>query len=283
MIIVGDRTFQMVHEHKDAWNPEAFRERYSEVLDRYDYIVGDWGYSQLRLKGFYKEGSARATRDTAIGSLQEYLQEYCNFGCAYFVIERIPNPNRLTDGESSTESVDVELELEPVDRNVRMNTGSGGRPEYRYRFDGPSKSERANEGDKGDKQERSDNRPQRSERNDRDRQSKGEHRKPYAGKGQHQNRYQDQQNHGQGSNGQGAQRQQAVADNANSTTGTNKNVTVSQQRSDDNKTRSEGGQSGGQGHRGRHRNRRRGNRRDKPQANGVSKDQSQARDPSPIG
>ena len=27
-------------------------ERFSEVLARYDYIVGDWGYEQLRLRGF---------------------------------------------------------------------------------------------------------------------------------------------------------------------------------------------------------------------------------------
>ena len=33
-------------------DPERLGERFSEVLARYDYIVGDWGYEQLRLRGF---------------------------------------------------------------------------------------------------------------------------------------------------------------------------------------------------------------------------------------
>jgi uncharacterized protein YutD len=97
MIVINGKTYQLVDEHKDGWNPEAFKERYSDVLDRYDYIVGDWGYSQLRLKGFFKENSSKANKDTNIISLQDYINEYCNFGCAYFVIERSHNPNQTDD------------------------------------------------------------------------------------------------------------------------------------------------------------------------------------------
>lgn len=76
-------------DHKDGWNPEAFRGRYSEVLDRYDYIVGDWGYSQLRLKGFYRDNHPKVSRDTAISGMVDYINEYCNFGCAYFVLHKL--------------------------------------------------------------------------------------------------------------------------------------------------------------------------------------------------
>ena len=33
--------------------------RYSDILDKYDYIVGDYGYDQLRLKGFYKDSNKK--------------------------------------------------------------------------------------------------------------------------------------------------------------------------------------------------------------------------------
>jgi uncharacterized protein YutD len=102
VIIVGGKAYELVHEHKTAWNPDAFKERYSEVLDRYDYIVGDWGYNQLRLKGFFREGSNKSTKDSGIASLQDYLQEYCNFGCAYFVLERAAGKMSTPD-EASTE------------------------------------------------------------------------------------------------------------------------------------------------------------------------------------
>lgn len=93
MINIMDKTYELVEDHKNGWNPEAFRERYSEILDRYDYIVGDWGYSQLRLKGFFKETNTKANKETSIGVLQDYLNEYCNFGCAYFILEKALRPN----------------------------------------------------------------------------------------------------------------------------------------------------------------------------------------------
>ncbi|MCI3920030.1 YutD family protein [Paenibacillus sp. TRM 82003] len=117
MIWVGGKAYELLQAHKDAWKPDAFKERYSEVLDRYDYIVGDWGYNQLRLKGFFKEGSNRATKDSAIGSLQDYLQEYCNFGCAYFILERVPGKAGSSDGAGEEDTLAASVsgaEAEPV-------------------------------------------------------------------------------------------------------------------------------------------------------------------------
>ncbi|WP_337926701.1 YutD family protein [Paenibacillus caui] len=87
-IQIGNKSYELVQDNRNGWNPEAFKQRYSEVLDRYDYIVGDWGYNQLRLKGFYRDNHPKATRDTAISSMADYINEYCNFGCAYFVLQK---------------------------------------------------------------------------------------------------------------------------------------------------------------------------------------------------
>lgn len=110
MIQINDKTYQLTLEHKEGWNPDAFKERYSDVLDRYDYIVGDWGYSQLRLKGFFKENSSKANKDTNIISLQDYLNEYCNFGCAYFVIERSQN---VSQAQVEARQPIVPIEVDP--------------------------------------------------------------------------------------------------------------------------------------------------------------------------
>ncbi|GAB2676077.1 YutD-like domain-containing protein [Paenibacillus thermoaerophilus] len=94
--VVGNKVYELVGEHKSGFNYEAFRDRYSEVLDRYDYIVGDWGYNMLRLKGFFRENHPKANKETSIALLQDYLNEYCNFGCAYFVLEKV---NGRPEGE----------------------------------------------------------------------------------------------------------------------------------------------------------------------------------------
>lgn len=89
VISIGNTTYELIDELKDGFNEEAFRTRYSDILAKYDYIVGDWGYEQLRLKGFFDDKNQKASFDTKISTLSEYLYEYCNFGCAYFVLKKV--------------------------------------------------------------------------------------------------------------------------------------------------------------------------------------------------
>ncbi|KOY82121.1 YutD family protein [Lysinibacillus macroides] len=89
MIIVDGIEYELIEEYRDAFQQDVLQERYSDILARYDYIVGDWGYNQLRLKGFFDDKNQKSTFDTKISTLQDYLYEYCNFGCAYFVLRKI--------------------------------------------------------------------------------------------------------------------------------------------------------------------------------------------------
>ena len=79
-------TFNLVENSKEAFDATAFTQRFSEVLNKYDYIVGDWSNEQLRLRGFYKNERAEESLEK-ISRLQDYLLEYCSYGCAYFVLE----------------------------------------------------------------------------------------------------------------------------------------------------------------------------------------------------
>lgn len=88
LIHIGGKSYELVHENRNGWNPESFRSRYSEVLERYDFIIGDWGYNQLRLKGFFRDNHQKANRDCSFSSISDYINEYCNFGCAYFILEK---------------------------------------------------------------------------------------------------------------------------------------------------------------------------------------------------
>lgn len=44
IIHIQGKTYELLTNYNDAWNAEAFRKRYSDILKKYDYIVGDWGY-----------------------------------------------------------------------------------------------------------------------------------------------------------------------------------------------------------------------------------------------
>ncbi|MBE1556343.1 YutD family protein [Sporosarcina limicola] len=88
MILIDDWEFELIIDFREGFNEDALLARYSDVLLKYDYILGDWGYGQLRLKGFFDDRNQKATYETKISTLQDYLYEYCNFGCAYFVLKK---------------------------------------------------------------------------------------------------------------------------------------------------------------------------------------------------
>ncbi|MDC3412356.1 YutD family protein [Aquibacillus sp. 3ASR75-11] len=89
MIDIQGKKYEIMEEAKNGFQQEAFEERYSDILSKYDFILGDWGYDQLRLKGFYDDQNPKASFDTKISTAEDYLYEYCNFGCAYFVLRRV--------------------------------------------------------------------------------------------------------------------------------------------------------------------------------------------------
>ncbi len=86
---------------REGFDEEALNERFSEVLLKYDFILGDWGYGQLRLKGFFEDRNSKSTYETKISTVQDYIYEYCNFGCAYFILKKI--------GKVKLEPVEVEV------------------------------------------------------------------------------------------------------------------------------------------------------------------------------
>ncbi|HFU3725910.1 TPA: YutD family protein [Streptococcus suis] len=96
---VGDKVvsenieLDLLEDYKNTFDQTIFGQRFSQLMLKFDYIVGDWGNEQLRLRGFYTDDK-NVKSDLKISRLDDYLTEYCNFGCAYFVLAN-PNPQDL--------------------------------------------------------------------------------------------------------------------------------------------------------------------------------------------
>lgn len=88
-LVIDEREYEIVKDYREAFDKEKLGERFSDILGKYDYIVADWGFEQLRLKGFYDDKNKKAPLEQRISTLEDYIYEYCNFGCAYFVLKRI--------------------------------------------------------------------------------------------------------------------------------------------------------------------------------------------------
>ncbi|RKN65449.1 YutD family protein [Paenibacillus ginsengarvi] len=159
MIHIGSKTYELVQEHKNGYNFEAFRDRFSEVLERYDYIVGDWGYSQLRLKGFFTESNKNGNKDTCVSGIHDYLNEYCNFGCAYFILRKIGSgkpqgelPPQTNAGEAPKQTSLPQGEHQRQHQHPKHERHE--RPERQERHERPERHERQARHERPERQER---------------------------------------------------------------------------------------------------------------------------------
>lgn len=109
MIKLNGQFFEIIEDYRECFDEETFVNRYSDILDKYDFIVGDFGYDQLRLKGFYKNSNKKAELSKRFSTIQDYLLEYCNFGCPYFILRRIPEAEMKNYVESN-DIVETDLE-----------------------------------------------------------------------------------------------------------------------------------------------------------------------------
>ncbi len=116
---IKTQVYQLVTNYRDGFNLEAFENRYQDYFDKFDFIVGDWGYEQLRLRGFYQVNQRKVPRDQTINFLDDYLKEYCNFGCQYFVVAKDTALDKyqqfLTRAKKNTVPIaDVNISSAPV-------------------------------------------------------------------------------------------------------------------------------------------------------------------------
>ena len=80
--------YEVIKDYKDSFNSEELLEKFTDYFEPYDYVLGDYAYSKLRLKGFYDSDNKNATKINDINFLDEYIKNYCAYDCGYFLIKK---------------------------------------------------------------------------------------------------------------------------------------------------------------------------------------------------
>ena len=71
VVTIGDKVFHLIHNYRDGFNQEKLEQRYSDIFAKYDYLVGDWGHEQLRLKGFFSSSRKKMPDELKISHLED--------------------------------------------------------------------------------------------------------------------------------------------------------------------------------------------------------------------
>lgn len=87
-ITVMNKKYKLIKNVKDAFDKDEFLEKCTEYFLPYDFIVGDYAYGKVRLKGFNKKSNKNFNKFNDCTKIEKYINEDCAYGCAYFILEK---------------------------------------------------------------------------------------------------------------------------------------------------------------------------------------------------
>jgi len=86
---VEDIEYEIIKNEREGFVEEDFINKCTDYYYSYDYVVGDWAYSKLRLKGFYDAQNKKVKNYNNIEKVEEYIDRNCAYGCKYFIAKKI--------------------------------------------------------------------------------------------------------------------------------------------------------------------------------------------------
>ena len=81
--------YELVKDYRDAFNEEDLLGRMSDYFITYDYIVGDYAYNKLRLKGFYDNKNKAVKELNNFKLVDDYLKNNCAVDCRHFILKKL--------------------------------------------------------------------------------------------------------------------------------------------------------------------------------------------------
>ena len=88
-VTINDIKYKIIKDYKDAFNKEEVTAKLTDYFYPYDYILGDYAYNKLRLKGFCDKNNEIYNSINDYDGLDDYIKNNCAYECRYFVMQKI--------------------------------------------------------------------------------------------------------------------------------------------------------------------------------------------------
>ena len=88
-IVINDISYEIIRNDKDCIDIDELSEKITDYFEDYDYIVGDFAYDKVRLKGYYDSSNKSVKKINDIKYLDGYIKDYCSYGARIFVLKKL--------------------------------------------------------------------------------------------------------------------------------------------------------------------------------------------------
>ena len=92
-IVLNNNEYELIRDYKNAFILEEVVDLATDYFLGFDYILGDYAYNKLRLKGFYDDENKNATDINRYSYVNEYIEKYCAYECRYFILKKKKGKN----------------------------------------------------------------------------------------------------------------------------------------------------------------------------------------------
>ncbi len=87
-ITLLNQNYKLVKDVKDGFQYEEIEKIITDYFLAFDYILGDWSYGKLRLKGFNMPTNPNFKAINDYSKIAFYLKNFCAYDCKYFILEK---------------------------------------------------------------------------------------------------------------------------------------------------------------------------------------------------
>lgn len=87
-IVLNEKEYELIKDYKNAFDLVELTDKFTEYFEDYDYIVGDYSYDKLRLKGFCSKNNKNFKEVNDYDKVDDYLKNFCSYECRYYILEK---------------------------------------------------------------------------------------------------------------------------------------------------------------------------------------------------
>lgn len=88
-ITIDDKEYEIIKNYKDAIDKEDLKDKITDYFGDFDYILGDYAYGKVRLKGFNEKSNKNFKPINDYSKINKYIEECCAYDCKYFILRTI--------------------------------------------------------------------------------------------------------------------------------------------------------------------------------------------------
>ncbi len=88
-VVINGVSYEVVRNDENCLVVDEIEEKITDYFDPYDYILGDFAYEKVRLKGFYESNNKNANKINDIRYMDDYILNYCSYGSKIFLLKKI--------------------------------------------------------------------------------------------------------------------------------------------------------------------------------------------------